>query len=535
MPGQLGEYVPLRVIAKGGMGIVFEVVSLATGARFAAKMTLRADRSTQARFRREAILLARCDRHPGVVKVHGFGETEDGSLYMILDLVQGESLDEMLKREGRLAPARAARLGAALARALGHIHARGIVHRDVKPSNVLLDAAGEPRLTDFGLACAPDVDRLTHVGSFVGTPQYCSPEQARGFGLGPATDVFSLGCVLFQMLTGECPFSASTMYGLFEQLSSREPFVDVRLLAPAVPAAVAEVVALALSKRPEDRPASGDELARLLERATAPRARRSLARVARRRAPVAVALVASAIAVAAGVAAGLALRARPARPVEAARPDLERVAPAATARAREATDATALLRRALASSDRHARERDLALASRLAPAPSPLGAEAAQAWLDLALGPALAELEAGPAGFFDPNGRHLEALARAFERAALARQLDPGARLDRFWPLFAMLLGWQSQARDAEPTARLCRRFAAAWPDEPALLYMAAFPRSAASGSLLERAAGRMPKSLVGGDALVARELALAIDRSLGASRPLEARAVLTVAAEIGR
>jgi tRNA A-37 threonylcarbamoyl transferase component Bud32 len=267
-PPAFGEYEVVRAIATGGMGSVHEVKSRRTGVSYAAKTVLKAtDSLARDRFRREAELLARCDRHPGIVKVHAFGETPDGSLYMILDLVRGEGLDALVARERRLAPRRAAEIVRDVARALGFVHSLGVVHRDVKPSNILLDRDGTPKLTDFGLATARDLERLTRTGHFVGTLHYCAPEQALGRGIapGPRADVYALGCVLFHTLAGEAPLNCDTPIELFARLAEPERIRDVRLVVPDVPEPLAAIVACALAKDPAARFATGNELADDLE------------------------------------------------------------------------------------------------------------------------------------------------------------------------------------------------------------------------------------------------------------------------------
>ncbi len=264
---KLGDYETVREIARGGMGAVFEARHRTTGVVYAAKLVLAAgDARARERFRREAELLARCDRHPGIVRVHSFGETESGQLYMILDLVEGESLEAKLEREKTLEPLAAARLVRAVARALGAAHAKGVVHRDVKPSNVLLDAAtGEPRLTDFGLAAARDLERLTRTGALVGTLGFLSPEQAWGKRVTPASDVFSLGCVLFYLLAGSAPVEGDTPIAYMSRLTAAAPVPGVRSLAPHVPAALAALLARMLDKDPARRPPDGEALARELD------------------------------------------------------------------------------------------------------------------------------------------------------------------------------------------------------------------------------------------------------------------------------
>ncbi len=264
---RLGDYETVREIARGGMGAVFEARHRTTGAPYAAKLVLAAgDARARERFRREAELLARCDRHPGIVRIHSFGETDSRQLYMILDLVAGESLEAKLEREKTVDPLAAARLVRAVASALGAAHAKGIVHRDVKPSNVLLDAAtGEPRLTDFGIAAARDLERLTRTGTFMGTLGYAAPEQAWGRPVTPASDVFSLGCILFRLLSGRPPVEGETPIEHLARLTAPEPIFDVRSLAPRVPAALATLLARALDKDPARRPQDGAAFARELD------------------------------------------------------------------------------------------------------------------------------------------------------------------------------------------------------------------------------------------------------------------------------
>ncbi len=301
---KLGDYEIIRPIASGGMGAVFEVEHRGTRARYAAKVVKNAgDARARERFRREAELLARVDRHPGIVRIHSFGETPEGGLYMIMDLVRGESLETKLEREGKLAPHRAAALARSVAVALGAAHALGVVHRDVKPANILVDAAsGEPRLADFGIAAARDLERLTKTGAFVGTVAYVAPEQARGEPASPASDVFSLGAVLFEMLAGHPPILGATPVQLLSQLVSDEPIPDVRTVRPEVPAPLAAVVGRALEKDPARRPADGEALAAELDLFLA-----GLGAKPSRRARPRRALLAAAAALVLALALGLAL------------------------------------------------------------------------------------------------------------------------------------------------------------------------------------------------------------------------------------
>jgi tetratricopeptide (TPR) repeat protein len=319
IPEALGEHEIVGLIGQGGMGYILEVRARSTGVRYAAKLMKRGAPVAKERFKREAELLARCDRFPGIVKVHSAGETPDGMLYMIMDLVAGESLEKAIEREGRFAPERAARLTAAVARALGHAHKLGIVHRDVKPSNILIDADG-PRVADFGLATAVDVETLTKTGAFLGTPRYIAPEQAHGAtDVGPPADVFSLGCVLFELLAGRPPLAdAPNVVSCLHSLGSPEPIADVRDFEPSCPEPLARIVARALEKDPARRHADGAELTEDLGRFLAGKAilpassgaspawRRRLRRVG----PVAAFVLVSALLLAVVVAAVTSGRAR---------------------------------------------------------------------------------------------------------------------------------------------------------------------------------------------------------------------------------
>jgi eukaryotic-like serine/threonine-protein kinase len=190
---------------------------------------LAADISALERFVREGRLAARLS-HPGVVAVYDTG-TASGRPFIVMELVEGRSLAETLAERGRLEPEEVAKIGAQLADALQHAHDSGLVHRDVKPANVLVGSSGDVKIADFGIAAAlGDGTRLTQTGTVLGTASYLAPEQAAGEGVQPSADVYALGVVLYELLTGELPRSAIS--------SSRElprPFEDVIVscLAPA--------------------------------------------------------------------------------------------------------------------------------------------------------------------------------------------------------------------------------------------------------------------------------------------------------------
>jgi serine/threonine protein kinase len=282
----------IRELGRGGMGAVYEALDPEAGRRVALKVVLEsgADASRLERLRREGQITAEL-RHPGIVGIHAAGEV-DGRPYLAYELVEGaRPLDEAWgdsDLEGRLLLVRDA------ARAVGAAHARGVVHRDLKPENILVDGAGRVRVADFGLALAADLERLTLSGALVGTPLFMSPEQLKGSGVGPSSDVWSLGVVLYQASTGELPFRGSTLVELWARI--HEGAEDPRRLAPDLDADLAEICNRALAPDTDRRYPNGLELAEDLDRFLAgdrPRgAPRSLRRWVRRR-PWALALVGS--------------------------------------------------------------------------------------------------------------------------------------------------------------------------------------------------------------------------------------------------
>ena len=212
------------------------------------------------RFQGEAQLLARVN-DPGIVQIYDFGHTPDGPYY-VAELVEGESLEERLRR-GPLAPVEAARIAEQLCGALGSAHAQGVIHCDVKPANVLLDRDGRVKVGDFGVARFGETNPSESSALFGGTPRYMSPEQARGRQLTPASDVYSAGVVLYEMLAGKPPFQAGSAVELGICHLQEEP----PELPEQVPAALREVVAVALAKRPGDRYRDGVVMAAALRSA----------------------------------------------------------------------------------------------------------------------------------------------------------------------------------------------------------------------------------------------------------------------------
>lgn len=260
VPTQIGDYEVLGEIARGGMGVVYRVRQ---GQReLALKLILSDELSPdeRARFEREAVSAAQL-RHPGVVNVIDLGQ-HAGRPYLVMDLLEGDSLQTLLKRGGPLEPAEAVRLVTGVARAAAHAHAQGVVHRDIKPDNVILRPDGQPVLTDFGLAYQQDdKERLTRTGTMLGTPNYMPPEQADGQvqRIGPRSDVYALGATLFALIRGTPPFRGQgALATIAAVLTEPAPPLEVD---PELDA----VVARCLEKEPAGRFSSADELADALE------------------------------------------------------------------------------------------------------------------------------------------------------------------------------------------------------------------------------------------------------------------------------
>ncbi len=265
-PGsRVGAFRLLRVLGEGGMGVVFEARDEKLGRTVALKV-IRGEASAGARARFEREIQAACRvRHPNLVTVHGSGE-EEGVRFLVSELVAGESLAARLARGGALSVAEAAAIGEKLARALHALHEGGVVHRDVKPGNVLIDERGEPRLTDFGLARIADSERLTKSNAMLGTPAYAPLEQLGRGSADSRADVYALGATLYHMLAGHAPFDSETLMGLVsrklkpakrpsEERADRDARLDqvcLRCLEPepsarfASAAAVADALALAM-------------------------------------------------------------------------------------------------------------------------------------------------------------------------------------------------------------------------------------------------------------------------------------------------
>jgi serine/threonine-protein kinase len=264
--GRLGPYEVLEVLGRGGMGVVLKAFDPALRRMVAIKVLApqwASHAEARQRFEREARAAAQV-RHDNVVAIHAVEES-DGLPYLVMEYVPGLSLQQRLDRDGPLEVEEILRIGAQAAAGLAAAHDRGLVHRDVKPANILLDAAGNVRLTDFGLARAVDDTTLTQTGVIAGTPQYMAPEQARGDKVDDRADLFSLGSVLYAMCTGRPPFRAPTTVAVLKRVCDAKAR-DVRDLNPDVPGWLAEIIEKLHAKKRRDRCRSAAEVAHLLNR-----------------------------------------------------------------------------------------------------------------------------------------------------------------------------------------------------------------------------------------------------------------------------
>src|SRR4051795_9376455 len=266
----LGGYRIEQMAGRGGMGVVYRAEQLALGRQVALKVIspeLAEDPGFRERFKHESRIAASID-HPNVIAVHEAGEV-DGLLFLSMRYVEGTDLRELIRDTGRVPTARAARIVMQVAAALDAAHARGLVHRDVKPANVLIAAgdADHAFLTDFGLTKhLESASGLTNTGQWVGTADYVAPEQIQGAPIDARTDVYALGCMLFQMLTGEVPFPRDSQVAkIYAHLSEPPPHLDYASLG--LPAELNDVVRRAMAKAPADRFQSAGDLGRAAQAA----------------------------------------------------------------------------------------------------------------------------------------------------------------------------------------------------------------------------------------------------------------------------
>jgi len=245
------RYAFLSILGRGGSGTVYEVKNLRLGRVEALKaLTNSLSLETTQRFTHEAKVSALLD-HPGIVKVYDFGQTDDINWYS-MQLIEGPSLSTLIEEGIRLDPVGFSRLAIPLLDALAFSHAQGIIHRDIKPGNIMLHKSGRPCLTDFGIAKSPEIGDFTQTGNMVGTPAYMSPEQAEGKRVDGRTDQYSLAITLYRAVSGRLPFSSmGTLETLVQRL--KEDPDPLEWYCPDFPAPLRHILMKALSRNREDR------------------------------------------------------------------------------------------------------------------------------------------------------------------------------------------------------------------------------------------------------------------------------------------
>jgi serine/threonine-protein kinase len=259
-----GRYRVERTLGRGGMATVFLAEDAELGRQVAVKVLddrFDGDAAMARRFRREARRAASL-QHQNVVAVYDAGE-EDGRLFIVMECVPGEGLDAVLAREGRLAPDLVLGLARQAAAGLGYAHEAGVVHRDVKPANLLVRADGVLKVTDFGIALPlAGATRLTEVGTILGTAAYLAPEQVRGEEAGPEADVFALGVVLYEALAGRVPWPVEGLASL--PAIGQAPPPPLSSVAPGTPPPLERAIGHALAPDPDDRPPDAEAFHREL-------------------------------------------------------------------------------------------------------------------------------------------------------------------------------------------------------------------------------------------------------------------------------
>ncbi|MFO0811304.1 MAG: serine/threonine-protein kinase, partial [Gemmataceae bacterium] len=265
--GRLGHYRILKQLGAGGMGVVFLAEDTLLARPVALKImqpTLAGAGDGRERFLREARAAAALT-HDHVVTIHQVGE-HNGAPFLAMQLLQGESLDDYLKRGNRLTPGQICRVGREVATGLAAAHARGLIHRDIKPANLWLEAPkGRVKILDFGLARSMTDGQLTGSGTVLGTPAYMAPEQARAVpDLDGRCDLWSLGVLLYRLATGRLPFAGDDTFSLLTAIAVDEP-TPPEILNPDLPTDLASLIRQLLAKKREARPASAADIAQRLQ------------------------------------------------------------------------------------------------------------------------------------------------------------------------------------------------------------------------------------------------------------------------------
>ena len=264
-----GRYAVIERVGVGGMAEVYRARDELLGRDVAVKVLserLSTDRSFVERFRREAQAAANLS-HPNIVSLYDYG-SDNGDYYIVMEFIDGRGLDEIIRAEGPLMPERAGEIAADVARALERAHAQGLVHRDVKPNNIMITSYGQTKVTDFGIVRALGGDSeatMTQTGMVIGTAAYLSPEQAQGAPVDARSDVYSLGCVLYESLTGQPPFTGDTPLSIAYK-HVREHAEPPSSVNPDVPGSLDAITMKALAKNPANRYSSAKEMREDLER-----------------------------------------------------------------------------------------------------------------------------------------------------------------------------------------------------------------------------------------------------------------------------
>ncbi|MDQ3940977.1 MAG: Stk1 family PASTA domain-containing Ser/Thr kinase, partial [Actinomycetota bacterium] len=264
-----GRYSVIERVGVGGMAEVYRARDELLGREVAVKVLserLSTDRSFVERFRREAQAAANLS-HPNIVSLYDYGTDGDAN-FIVMEYIDGKSVADLIKDEGPLLPERAAEVAADVAKALERAHTAGLVHRDVKPNNIMLTSSGQTKVTDFGIVRALGGDaeqQMTQTGMVIGTAAYLSPEQAQGNPVDARSDVYSLGCVLYEMLTGSPPFAGDTPLAIAYK-HVREDAQPPSALNPDVPSGLDAITMKALAKNPDNRFSSASDMREDLER-----------------------------------------------------------------------------------------------------------------------------------------------------------------------------------------------------------------------------------------------------------------------------
>jgi eukaryotic-like serine/threonine-protein kinase len=261
-----GRYQIVEPVGEGGMAIVYRAIDTRLGRTVAVKVLhpeFARDKPFLERFQQEAEFAASLGAHPNIVDIYDIGEDGDRR-YIVMEFIEGRSLKDLIRERAPFGVAETFAIGRQVASALDFAHKRGLVHRDVKPQNILVTDDGVAKVTDFGIARSATTSQLTRTGMVLGTVHYFSPEQAQGKPAGPPSDIYSLGVILYEMLTGHLPFDAENAIGVAMQHIHNEPPSPWQFV-PELPARAVATVMRALEKDPERRFRDAAELSSALQ------------------------------------------------------------------------------------------------------------------------------------------------------------------------------------------------------------------------------------------------------------------------------